>query len=387
MSVVDSREDTDRLLSYYTKQQVLFLDRKLGITFYFCTLCIAVYIVAYMFVYKKGYLELEQAKGGVVTHVFGDTVAASSGKRATRYFSAEDLTYPGLENGNVFVATRQRVHRQKRGVCEDHEVPCTIDNHCTEWGKGYCSPNGYCVEPSWCSQGSDEAEVYELNTGSLQIWARSTIQFVKIAPERVFTEDHKPGPQRGIDTFTVRELLIKCEPLPVRYEEVSELGAVIEVQFFWDCNVKAKECHPDVRARRLDVIFDPDNIGFGFSYPEYISKHERLFNEMRGIRIFFRTAGVGKKVSVSASIEKGSLGAALFAVAQIIADLLLTRVFALKKKYQARKYETTKDFSDYMKEIVARKAEEVPASQIEAGEKEALEKELHWMQHLDESDD
>jgi len=159
------------------------------------------------------------------------------------------------------------------------------------------------------------------------------------------------------------------------------------VQFFWECNVKAKECHPDVRARRLDVIFDPDNIGFGFSYPEYISKHERLFNEMRGIRIFFRAAGVGKKVSVAATIEKASLGAALFAVAQIIADLLLTRVFALKKKYQARKYETTKDFSDYMKEIVARKAEEVPAALIEAGERDALEKESMWMHHLDESDD
>jgi len=184
MSAVDSREDTDKLLSYYTKQQVMFLDRKLGMTFYVIQLSIVAYIVGYMFIYKKGYLEIEQAKGAVVTHVYGDAMATSSGKSAVRYFSTEELTYPGLENGNVFIATRQTVHKQKRGVCEDFEIPCTANYDCTPGRKGTCSPNGYCIEPSWCDE--EENEIYEIDTGGMQIWTRSTLQFVKLAPARVF---------------------------------------------------------------------------------------------------------------------------------------------------------------------------------------------------------
>merc|ERR1740133_56983 len=145
-------EDTDKLLSYFTKEQVMFIDKKLGITFYCIQLCIVAYIVGYMFIYQKEYLALEQAKGAVVTHVYGDVVAASSGKVGSRYFSSEELTYPGLENGNVFIATRQNVHLQKRDVCEDPEMPCTTAADCTSWGKGTCSENGFCIEPSWCDQ-------------------------------------------------------------------------------------------------------------------------------------------------------------------------------------------------------------------------------------------
>jgi len=387
MATVDAREDTDKLLSYYTKQQVKFLDRKLGITYYILCFMIAFYIVGYMFVYKKGYLELEQAKGAVLTHASGDALASSSGKAGTRYFSAEELTYPGLENGNVFVATRQTVHKQKRGVCEDHNIPCLADSDCTSWGKGTCSPNGFCVEPSWCDQ--EQNEVYELDTGHLQIWTRSTIQFIKIAPDRVYSSDNNdPDPKRGSSVFSVRELLLLCEPLPVRYEEVAELGAVIEVQFAWDCNVKSKkECIPTVQARRLDTTFDPENIGFGFSYPEYIDADNRYNNEMRGVRIFFRTTGVGKKVSVSATVNKASLGAALFAIGQIIADLLMTRAFKLRKKYQARKYETTQDFSEYMEVLEEKKLKEVKPAQIEEGERLVMQQEAEWMHHLQESEE
>jgi len=87
MRFVDSNEDTDRLLSYYTRQQVMFLDRKLGCTFILITLCIAAYIVGYMFVYEKGYLEVEQAKGAVVTHVLV-TPSLSAAKRLLRDISA-----------------------------------------------------------------------------------------------------------------------------------------------------------------------------------------------------------------------------------------------------------------------------------------------------------
>jgi len=386
MVALDSREDSDRLLSYYTKQQVMFLDRKLGITFYTITFLIAAYIIGYMFIYQKGYLEYEQAKGAVVTHVFGDALAISSGKKATRYFSAEEITYPGLENGNVFIATRQLVHKQTRGMCEDAGMPCLTDADCTVGGSGTCTPNGLCNEISWCDQ--DKPEIYEIATSHLQIWTRSTIQFVKIAPERIFsTEAKDPTPKLGWNTFTVQDLLMKCEPLPVRYEEVAELGAAVEVQFLWECSVKSKEeCKPSMRARRLDTVFDPDNIGFGFSYPEYVDDDTRFRNEVRGVRIFFRTSGVGRKVSVAATITKASMGASLFSIAQIVADLLMTKLFALQKKYNARKYENTPDFSEYMELVETRKATAVSVDALTEEERRVQAKEALWMAKLNEED-
>lgn len=266
-------------------------------------------------------------------------------------------------------------------------MPCAKDSDCTEGGDGTCGVNGLCVEYSWCDQ-EEKPEIYELETSGLQIWTRSSIQFVKIAKERVFsTEAAHPTPTLGKNVFTVHDLLMKCEPIPVRYEEVAELGAVIEVQFIWECAVKSSnECVPDVRARRLDTIFDPDNIGFSFSYPEYIDKDHRQRNEVRGIRIFFRTTGTGRKMSITAIITKASMGASLFALAQIAADLLMTKVFHLKAKYNARKYENTPDFSEYMEEVEAKKAGAVTDDAIEEEERKVQLKEEAWMKKLDEED-
>jgi len=388
MALLDSSEDPDRLLSYYTRQQVRFLDRKLGITFNCALAFILLYIIGYMFIYQKGYLEHEQAKGGVVTHIHGDVLSTSTGKPGTRYFSADDLSYPGLENGNVFVTTRQAVHKQKLGVCADYAVACAADTDCTPGGGGHCDQElGVCVEKAWCDE-ETLPEVYELDSGEVQIWTRSTIQFIKLAPDRVFsTEQESNGPRRGYNTFSVREILMLVDPLPVRYEEVAELGAFIEVQFFWECNVVSeKKCHPTVKARRLDTVFDPDNIGYSFAYPEHIDDYHRVRNNVRGIRISFRTAGQGRRFSLSSTINKASLGAALFSLAQIIADLLMTKVFALKQKYKARKFVISPDFSDHIKIVEARQKEIKSDAEIAEIERKVTEKEERWMQMLHESD-
>jgi hypothetical protein len=384
MVSLDSRGDPDRVFSYYTKQQVTFLDRYLGITFYAMAFLIGAYILGYIFIYDKGYLEYEHAKGAVATHVYGDATGISSGKKATRFFSSEEITYPGLENGNVFVATRQIIHRQMRGMCEDAYMPCMMDSDCSTGGGGYCSKNGLCMENSWCDQ-EEVPEDYEISTNNLQIWARSSIQFLKLNAERVYsTESEAPVPQPGYNTFTVDDLLMKCEPLPVRYEEVAELGAAIEVQFRWECAVMSKEaCKPEVHVRRLDTVFDPDNIGFGFSYPEYIDDDHRLRNEVRGVRIFFKTSGRGRKVSIAASITKATMGASLFALANILADMLMTKVFALQKKYIARKYENSPDFSEYIGSLDTRKVTYEHLSEVE---RQVKAKEDLWMAKLNEED-
>lgn len=381
LSAVSVQGDPDRVFSYYTRQQVQFLDAKLGVTFAFIQFGIAAFIVGYVFIYKQGYLSFEQAKGATVAHVSGDALASSSGKDADRYFSTEELTFPGLENGNVFVATRETVHRQMRGRCEDPDVPCLSNDDCTPGGQGICTDNGICLEHSWCSV-EHEPEIYAIASDMIQIWARSFIQFLKIAPERLFTtEDEQVGPNSD-NTFTVRELLQMCNP-PVNYEEVSELGAAFEVSFRWNCNVKSK-CKPNVEVRRLDTILEPDNIGFGFKHAEYLDGGHRLQNEVRGLRFFFRTSGVGSKVSASATITTASTCGTLMSFAVVVADLLLTKVFSNRKKYMARKFEKTPDFSSYIEALEERKKYCTKISDLEKAENKVEQNEAVWMAKFQE---
>lgn len=349
--------DPDKVFSYNTKQQVNIQDRWLGFANTFLQLATLGYIVVGVFIVGEGYLEIEEARGTVATHVRGDAYAFSSDKPGARYFSPEELTYPGLENGNIFISTRQKIHHQKRGLCEDHMMPCESDKDCSIAVQGTCGDKGFCKEESWCNQGSPEA--YALEVANLNIWVKSAIQFISIAPEKVYsTETGHPYPEIGYNVFTVRDLLMKCEPVPVRYEEISELGVAVEVQFLWNCDVSKEACRPEVRARRLDVLFDKNNIGFAFAYPEYISDDERMLHEVQGVRMYIRSSGSGYQISMTALIMKASTTSALLSLAPIIADLLMLKVFKLRKKFFARKYEVSQDFSEYFDEMEARKKEE-----------------------------
>lgn len=382
-----SSSDPDQTLSFSTKQQVNILDRYLGITFNFLTASVLVYIFGYVFYFKRGYLELETSRGTIATHVWGDTVQVSSGKPGQRYFTAEDLSYPGLENGNVFLATRVAVMKQSRGICEDQSMPCASDSECSSESDGKCTDNGFCEEPAWCDQ-EEKPERYNVEAGEMMIWVKSAIQFIQLKPEVIFsTELDHPYPEVGFNAFTVRELLRGCSP-PVLYEEIAELGAAIEIQLMWHCNVDKDplDCKPEMYAKRLDSIFDPNHIGFKFKYAEYVSENERVLNTVSGVRMFFRTSGEGRQVSIPACVQKFSLNSSLIALATILSDLLMLKVFALKKKYEARKFEVSPDFGDYLDALTKKKEDEDERPQREAdADEEYQEQEDAWRQNLEEN--
>jgi len=382
-----SASDPDHTLSFSTKQQVNILDRYLGITFNILTATVVAYIFGYVFWLKRGYLELETARGTIATHVWGDTIQVSSGKPGQRYFTAEDLSYPGLENGNVFIATRVAVMKQERGICEDPSMPCSEDEHCSHESGGSCLESGFCEEPAWCNM-EEKPEKYNVESGEMMIWVKSAIQYIQLRPDKIFsTEIDHPYPEVGYNAFSVRELLRGCNP-PVLYEEIAELGAAIEVQFMWRCNVDKDplDCKPDMYAKRLDSIFDPNHIGFKFKYAEYISEEERVLNTVSGVRMFFRTSGEGREVSIPATVQKFSLNSSLIAIATILSDLLMLKVFALRKKYEARKFEVSPDFSDYLDDLTKKKQDEDERPQREADADEMYqEQEDEWRQQLEEN--
>lgn len=287
-------------------------------------------------------------------------------------------------------------------------MPCHDDSDCHSHAEGRCTENHFCEEPSWCPvEPSEKAEVYELDMSNMLIWVKSSIQFVKLNEglkhKRVFMSEspEEPGPRQfkdprqrianGLDpgnTFSVRDLLLMCDP-PVRYEEVAELGASIEVQFIWNCNVEHEGCDVLINARRVDTIFDENNIGFGFAIPQYTGNgNERSIGNARGVRLFFRTVGTGRKLSWTSIIMKISTGVALLGVAPILGDLMMLKVFSLGKKYHARKYEYSEDFSEYFHELQKKREETGPQQAVgnDEKDKQVSGREAEWKRALDADD-
>lgn len=382
-------QDPDRMLGYHTKQQVNVMDRILGVAHYLVQIAIALYVVIYIFIIAEGYVELEGSIGLLAVHASGDVLGKSSGAQMTRYFPADEITYPGLENGNLFVATKVVTANQKRGVCEDKNMPCAKAEDCSKDVGAECTKNKFCKEPSWCPIEEEQPEVYKLDTSALKIWVKSAIQFLELAPEKMFVNKQDAPvmwPAEDYNTFTVRDLLTLCDP-PVRFEEISELGAAIEVQMVWKCNVDSK-CVRTPRARRVDVLLDDKKIGFQFSWPIYMGEDQRVENRMSGIRFYFRTVGTGYKVSLASIIMKCSTGIALLGFAPIIADLMMINCFKLSKKYAARKYVYSEDLGDYFDRLAA---EMDAAGEIdlddEAQDAEDEQEDEEWRRRMDEEDE
>lgn len=382
------KEDVDRLFSYNTIIQVKILDRWLGIVNNILTLIIALYIVVYVFVMDKGYLEYEAAVGTMMTHVYGDTVSQGT-QGDLKYFAASEITYPGLENGNLMVATKIETQKQKRGVCIDYTMPCASADDCSDGVETECTEEGFCKEPAWCPDGEERPDVYKLDTADLSIWVKSGIQYMRMKPEKYFSSDMaKPIPSGSLDdgrnTFSVRDLLDRCDPR-VRYEEISELGAAVEIQFVWDCNVNRDKCTPHIQARRVDSIFDPNNIGFQFSYPHYTGVDKRNLITVRGIRLYLRSLGTGEMISPAAIILKVSTGLTLLGLAPIIADLLMIRCFKGRSDlYFARKFDLSEDFSEVFEKLEAAKEGEEPEEEVD--DEEADIDEQNWRRRMDEED-
>lgn len=388
MELFEAGEDPDKLCSYSTKQQVEIRDKWLGIIQCTMQTAMVTYIVFGIFIYNQGYLDYEPSQGAISTHVHGNFVAVSSGKPKTRYFTAEEITYPGLENGNLFVATQLDISHQQRGVCEDKQLRCETDADCHAQVDGKCSEKGFCIEPSWCPM-EEQDESYKLDASAeLAIWVKSAIQFNGMAPDKIWsTEKDHAYPEPGYNLFTVRELLLLCEPTPVRFEEISMLGAAIEVSFVWNCHINNDKCKPEVKVRRLDTLFEESHFGYSVASAEYVNDDERYQKHAHGVRIFLRTVGSGHRLSVIKLVMKASTAGTLLTVAPLIADLLMLQVFALSRKYFARKYEVSPDFSEYMDQLMAKKEEQsrLPGMLAE-DDAAALERDQDWRRRLEEHD-
>merc|ERR1719468_38496 len=105
--------------------------------------------------------------------------------------------------------------------------------------------------------------------------------------------------------------------------------------------------------------------------------------------MFFRTVGCGAMHDTNAAILKVATTSSLVVLAPMIADLLMLHLYRHRKRYRARKFDESPDFSSYVKKIDERRKykREHPEATDEQAERALKKREDDFRRRLEESED
>jgi hypothetical protein len=338
--------DADVVFAYDTVKEVKVLDRRLGIIYYLVLLMIIMYVVIYVFMIKKQYLDAEKTSGWTLTKV----VNPAHDEEGNPWDIMDSVTNPG-ESGAVFVPTRVLVTKGQvqEGFCESSLHPCEGAEDCDIGNdalqKAECS-NGFCMRRQWCPQqeaGKPETKVHNINAGSYDLWFQTNIHYHKFMLDVSTTDEMEPVryPQDHPNTFPVHDLLIMAG---VELDTIKENGAIIAVNDVFDCELDKHVCDRKLEAVNIDTKT-------GFNYVQnhfYMDGGVRKRDTYRyyGIRIVIFATGLGKKTSFANVVLQVSSAIALLSCAQAAADVFLQYIVPERKHYVEMKVIATEDFND-----------------------------------------
>ena len=179
----------DRILAHDSNIKVVIPDRFLGSIYYALQLTVLC-TVAYFFILDEGHREWEHSRGVSALLLDGEVVSdvnSADGDADPMYFGTSELFYPPADSKSVFVATQIARTNQFRGVCEDKNRPCEQDKDCwvpkkSPWAQN-CTGEGFCVEPSWCSDGP--TTTFDLESQNARMWVKSAVNFPRLDANQV----------------------------------------------------------------------------------------------------------------------------------------------------------------------------------------------------------
>merc|ERR1719265_2425520 len=171
---MDDLPDLDEVFAYDTVKEVKVLDRRLGVIYYLILASVIFYIVIFVFMIKKQYLDREKTSGWVIPKV----INPAHTKDANLPFDLFDsVTNPG-EQGAAFLPTRILV---TKGQAQEDFCPspshkcksaedCDIGNDALQ--KKECV-DGFCNRRGWCppmKHGDPKTEEILINTEKYDVW-------------------------------------------------------------------------------------------------------------------------------------------------------------------------------------------------------------------------
>jgi hypothetical protein len=336
------------LFEYHTSQEIRIMDRRLGYIYYFCLIAIMLYLILFVFMFKKKYLDLEKAEGIVYTTLLGKAI------------SYENLTYVwdgveenpwGHETNSAFVPSKVIVtRRQSYGACASAILPCESDKDCnpqdvpnyivsSKCGETLEGTKG-CIAWQWCppENSYNSTEYYLEGAAHQQIWLKYQVQFKRLADTEYSNMDATemtlyPGPNS--DAWEVNDITLMAGS---NFSDITEKGAVIEANLVVNClSNPAEDCDTHLEVERLDDI---EQGGFSLQYARYYREGETLYRDLihfRGVRFLFSCSGIYTKASLYKIVLEISAALGLLIAATAITDGVMLNVMKEKRHYRQLK--------------------------------------------------
>lgn len=341
--------DPDDVFAYETVKWVRVLDRRLGLVYYTMLTIIVIYIVLYVLIIEKQYLDFEKSSGWIIVQVINH----QKSDKGITWDAYDRITNPG-EQGAVFIPTRILITKQQNqdGFCESPLHPCKTPDDCDidneNLQKSDVCSNGFCMRRQWCPAENPNnpatTETQYLEFGSVELWMSTYVHYHKFQLDVATTDERReiPYPMKRANTYPLHDLIRMANLDP---EEVIENGAVLIANALMDCDLDELECQSKVETINVDTK-SGYNYAFNHVYFDESGKRKRDALRMYGIRVLAFATGFGRKTSFPMIILQVSSGIALMMVAQSVADFVLMTVIAERKHYTDQKVLQTEDFND-----------------------------------------
>ena len=342
------------LKNYETIKEVRIMDRRLGYIYYGCFALIVLYLVIFVFLINKAYLDQEKAQGSAYVRVLGQAVSGLD----YAWDAAEQNPW-GLETNTAFIPSKVIVtQRQVQGICPDPYLYCESDSDCqpidipnvvegkscqetTEGTKG-------CTAWRWCPPESSESTEYYLENASEQlVWGRYKVEFKRIkeeVKENYSTEGLLMYPDPNANTWEVSDL---TQLAGFNFSDIVEKGAVVQVLWVIKCTVTLSEdCEDYLEVKRVDDI---GGGGYAVYHSYYYREGDLLYRDlyhMKGVKFLFKVTGIYITPSLYKAVLQFASALGLLIAATAITDGVMLSLLKEKSHFRKLKIQETEDLND-----------------------------------------
>ncbi|XP_056126051.1 P2X purinoceptor 5 isoform X1 [Rhinichthys klamathensis goyatoka] len=361
------------LLDYKTEKFVIAKNKKIGVLFRLFQLAVIGYLIGWVFIWKKGYQETDEAIQSSVTTKLKGVDFTNSSQFGLQLWGAEDYVIPPQGDRVFFIVTNYLVTpNQRLGFCpESPKVPdgfCTNNSECVEGETviaghgvktGRClNDTGTCEIQGWCpvEHGRTPTEPMLAKAENFTVFVKNFIKFPKFTFSKAnvlpttnstylktcrYDKDHHPY----CPIFLVGDVI---NWTGYNFQNLATKGGSIAVGIEWNCDLDKDEsqCNPEYSFTRLDSSDKSQHSvtsGYNFRFARYYSDaagqtYRNLF-KVYGIRFDILVNGKAGKFSIIPTVIKIGSGLALMGAGVFVCDMILLYMMSKSSFYRETKFE------------------------------------------------
>uniref|UniRef100_A0A8C2FZZ0 P2X purinoceptor n=1 Tax=Cyprinus carpio TaxID=7962 RepID=A0A8C2FZZ0_CYPCA len=353
------------LLDYKTEKFVIAKNKKVGVLFRLFQLGVIGYLIGWVFLWKKGYQETEEAiQSSVITKLKGVDLTNSS-QFGLQLWGAEDYVIPPQGERIFFVVTNYIVTpNQRLGYCpEVRDRGCWTMHFIVVYSgvkTGRCiNDTGTCEIHAWCpvEHGQAPSEPLLSKAENFTIFVKNFIKFPKFSFSKSnvlptanktylktcrYDKDHHPY----CPIFLVRDVI---NWTGYSFQDLAKKGGSVGVGIEWNCDLDKDEsqCNPEYSFTRLDSSINSQNSvtsGYNFRFARYYNDaagqtYRNLF-KVYGIWFDILVNGKAGRFSIIPTVINIGSGLALMGAGVFVCDMILLYMMSKSSFYRETKFET-----------------------------------------------